>query len=178
MQPCASTLHPCGRFGIVKKPGSLRKEWSRQPMHQKCITRSHELQVKEDVTHRGKGSQRRFVPHERRSERERDTHTPLTAVTPLVTVKHTITTRDKRTTNSPPSTIHIQRSGLTPRLDDLQPVTKNPKASSDPLGQGILTRTSRPSLTLCRTTELPRSHLPFPSPHDPATLGTGFQSGN
>ena len=177
MQPCASTLHPYGRFGIVRKPGSLRKEWSRQPMHQRCITRSHELQVREDVTHRGKGSQRRFVPHERRSERERDTHTVDSGNPAGDSQTHH---HNKRQTNYKLPTLNNSHSEFRshPRLHDLQPVTKNPRASSDPLGQGILTRTSRPSLTLCRTTELPRSHLPFPSPHDPATLSTGFQSGN
>ena len=89
-----------------------------------------------------------------------------------------ITTRDKRTTNSLPSTIHIQSSDLTSRLHNLQraQLTKNPRDSADPLGQIILTRTSRPSLTLCRTTERPGSHLPFPLPDYAAALGTGSHS--
>ena len=37
----------------------------------------------------------------------------------------------------------------------------------------IVTRTSRPSLTSCRTSERAGSPLPFLLPHDPSTLGTG-----
>ena len=110
----------------------------------------------------------------RPSMREREA--PLRAHIPPVTIQHT--TRNKQTTNSLPSAIHIHSSDLTPRLHNLQTsqLTQNPRDSSDPLGQGILTRTFRPSLTLCRTMEFPRKPSSLHSPHDPATLGTGSHS--
>ena len=53
---------------------------------------------------------------------------------------------------------------------------QKPKRSLRSSGQRIVTRTSRPSLTSCRTSELTGRLLPFLLPHDPATLGTGSHS--
>ena len=44
-----------------------------------------------------------------------------------------------------------------------------PKGSVRSSGRRIVTRTSKPSLTSCRTSERTGSHLPFLLPHDPAT---------
>ena len=48
---------------------------------------------------------------------------------------------------------------------------QKPKGSLRSSGQRIVTRTSRLSLTSCRTSELTGSLLPFLSPYDTATLG-------
>ena len=53
---------------------------------------------------------------------------------------------------------------------------QKPKGSFRYSSQGIVTRTSRPSLTSFRTSELTTSPLPFISPHDPAVLGTKTHS--
>ena len=58
------------------------------------------------------------------------------------------------TTNSLPSTIHIQSLDLTLRLHNLQTaqLPENPRDLSDPCVR-IVTRASEPSLTSCRTSE-------------------------
>ena len=80
--------------------------------------------------------------------------------------------RNKRQTNYRLSTSRSEFRPHSPTSQSPDSTTHKKKGLLRSAGQRIVTRNSRPSLTSCRTTELTGSHLPFLSPHGPATLGT------